>query len=205
MKILSKKSLIIFIIHGVIISGYCQKSIHDTNFLPIQGKIAFIGNSLTMLNGGSDLVLKNLGDALPRPLQLSIDKRVQVYGYTLKDHWTAPNRSVVRNGKFDMVVMQEGGDWTYSVDPSHAIQFYQYAKMWSDTIRKAGARPVLYMMWAWRTDSGEQIKKITDYQAALYDSAARLIQAKVIPIGRGYYKLRNNTSSIARSINLFVD
>lgn len=205
MEILKKISMIIFLLIGTILSGNGQNSATSTNFLSVSAKVAFIGNSLTMLNGGSDLVVKNLGDALPRPLQLSIDKRIQVYGYTLKDHWTAPNRSVVRNGKFDMVVMQEGGDWTYSVDPSHATQFYQYAKMWSDTISKAGARPVLYMMWAWRTDSGDQIKKITDYQAALYDSAARLIHAKVIPIGRGYYKLRNDTSTIARSINLFVD
>jgi hypothetical protein len=187
------------------LKSHSQISGSQTEFLPTPGKVAFIGNSLTMFNGGSDLVVKKLGDALPTPLHLSIDKRIQVYGLTLKDHWTDANRSVIRNGKFDMVVLQEGGDWTYDPDPSHAKQFYEYAKLWSDTIRKSGATPVLYMMWAWSTDLGEEIKRITDFQADLYDSAARLIKAKVIPIGRGYSKLRTDTSAVARSINLFVD
>jgi hypothetical protein len=202
---MKKKSLVVFLLLGTILSGYAQKPAVGNDFLPISAKVAFIGNSLTMFNGGSDLVLRRLGDSAPVPCKLSIDKTIQHYGYTLKDHWTDTNRSVIRNEKFDMVVIQEGGDWTYSPDPSNATQFYQYAKMWSDTIRKTDAKTVLYMMWAWSTDLGEKIKEKTDHHAALYDSAARLIHAKVIPIGRGYYKLRNDTSAIARRINLFVD
>jgi hypothetical protein len=205
MKKIIVKALATFYFLGICIFGNSQILFSEKAYLPTSGKVAFIGNSLTMLNGGTDLVVKKLGDALPTSLILTIDQSIQHYGYTLKDHWTDLNRSVIRNGKFNMVVIQEGGDWTYSTDPNHASQFYQYAKMWSDTIRKAGATPVLYMMWAWSTDTGVQIEKITDFQAAQYDSAARLINARVIPIGRGYYKLRTDTSAVARSINLFVD
>jgi hypothetical protein len=158
-----------------------------------------------MYNGGSDNVVKKLGNTLISGLNLSIDKSIQTFGYTLKDHWTQINWNIIQNGKFNMVVLQEGGDWTYSQVPTNATQFYQYVKMWSDTIRKSGATPVLYMMWAWSTDVGANIKIVTDFQASRYDSASRLIKAKVIPIGRGYYKLRSDTSSVAKSINLFVD
>jgi hypothetical protein len=203
MKAMKKNILIFFL--GINMCSYSQISNIETDYLPTSGKVAFIGNSLTMYNGGVDNVVRELGDALSSPLKLTIDQSIQVYGYTLKDHWIASNWKVIRNGKFNFVVMQEGGDWTYSTDPSNAKQFYQYAKMWSDTIRVTGAKPALYMMWAWNTDIGANMKKMTDFEAALYDSAARLIHAKVIPIGRGYYKLRNDTSAVANSINLFVD
>ena len=129
-------------------------------------------------------MVKKLGDRLPTPLQLTIDQRVQTYGYTLKDHWTSANRSVISNGHFNMVVMQEGGDWTYSTNPANAEKFYQYGTLWADTIRKAGATPALYMMWAWQGDVGADMKTMTDHHAALYDSMARIIHAKVIPYGQ---------------------
>jgi hypothetical protein len=42
----------------------------DIQYLPIPGKVAFIGNNLTMNNYGSDNVVKRLGDAMTPPLQL---------------------------------------------------------------------------------------------------------------------------------------
>jgi hypothetical protein len=177
----------------------------DIDYLPHPGKVAFIGNSLTMNNCGTDNVVKGLGDAMAAPLSLTINQQIQTGGCYLSCQWTPTKIAVVQTGGFDMVVMQEGGDLTYSTSPTDAAQFFQYAKMWADTIRATGATPVLYMMWAWRDDSGATLRNMTNHQAAEYDSTARLIHAKVIPIGRGYYKLRTDTSAIAGGINLFVD
>lgn len=200
---MKKIFLLLFIGFKIICNG--QHSNINVDYLPINANIAFIGNSLTMFNRGSDKVVQKLGDALKVPRKLTIDQSIQVYGLTLKDHWNEENRGIIRNGKFNTVVLQEGGDWTYSTDSSNAAQFYQYAKMWADTIRKSGATPVLYMLWAWDKDKGADLVKMTNHQASQYDSISRLIKAKIIPIGRGYYKLRNDSSAIAKSINLFAD
>lgn len=177
----------------------------DISYLPVPGKVAFTGNSLTMYNCGVDNVVKSLGDSMASPFRLSINQQMQVYGSTLQDRWTDANRSIIRTGGFNMVVLQEGGDLTYAKSPSNLPQFCQYAKIWADTIRATGATPVLYMMWAWRDDTGSTMLSMTNHQADEYDSVARLIHAKVIPVGRGYYKLRNDTSAVAKSINLFLD
>jgi len=200
---MKKPFLLIFLGLNLICSA--QNTKIKSDYLPVGANIAFIGNSLTMFNRGSDKVVQKLGNALRASKKLNIDQSIQVYGLTLKDHWNEENRSVVRNGKFNTVVLQEGGDWTYSKNPSNALQFYQYAKLWADTIRKSGATPVLYMMWAWEKDKGQDLEKMTNHQAAQYDSVAKLLKARIIPIGRGYYKLRNDSSEVAKSINLFAD
>jgi hypothetical protein len=178
----------------------------DITYLPAPGRAAFIGNSLTMYNCGTDNVAKSLGDSMRSPFHLTIDRSIQTGGCPLSCHWSDTNKiAVIRNGHFDVVVMQECGDCTYSEDTSQATQFYRYAKMWADTIRATGATPMLYMMWAWREDTGAALAAKTNHQAAEYDSCARLIHAKILPMGRGYYNLRSDTSAVARSINLFVD
>ena len=199
------KKIFLLLFIGFSLISHAQHSKTKSDYLPIGANVAFIGNSLTMFNRGSDKVVQKLGDALNIHRKLAIDQSIQVYGLTLKDHWNEENRGIIRNGKFNTVVIQEGGDWTYSQKPENAKQFYQYAKMWADTIRKSGATPVLYMLWAWQNDKGENLEKMTDHQASQYDSAAKIIKARIIPIGRGYYKLRNDSSAIAKSINLFAD
>jgi hypothetical protein len=159
-----------------------------------------------MYNCGTDNVAKSLGDAMPSPFHLTVDKSIQTGGCPLSCHWSDTSKiAVIRNGHFNVVVLQECGDCTYAEDTAQATQFYRYAKMWADTIRATGATPMLYMMWAWREDTGAAMLAKTNHQAAEYDSCARLIHAKILPMGRGYYKLRTDTSAVARSINLFVD
>ena len=203
---LTKKSCITIAFSLFIGTAYHFSLASDIRYLPRPGKIAFIGNSLTLTNNGSDNIVKQLGDSMALPLQLTINKEIQTGGCYLSCHWSDTGKiAIVTQGHFDMVVLQEGGDLTYSNTPADAEQFYRYAQLWADTIRASGATPVLYMMWAWREDTGAAMLTKTNHQAAEYDSAARLIHAKVIPIGRGYYKLRNDTSQIAKSINLFTD
>jgi hypothetical protein len=190
----------------IIWTAYHFSLASDILYLPKPGKVAFIGNSLTLTNGGSDNIVKRIGDAMTPPLQLTINKEIQTGGCYLSCHWSDTSKiAIVAQGHFDMVVLQEGGDLTNSTSSADAEQFYHFAQRWADTIRTSGATPVLYMMWAWREDTGAAMLIKTNHHAAEYDSAARLIRAKVIPIGRGYYKLRNDTSQIAKSINLFTD
>ena len=149
--------------------------------------------------------MKKLGDSQIHPLNLSINKQIQRNGCPLSELLTDENEAVVRHGNFNMVVMQEGGDLTHKTSASSADEFYKYAKRWAEIIRESGATPVLYMMWAWREEVGPAMLTSTNFQADRYDTAARLIHAKVIPIGRGFYKVRTDTSAIAKSIDLFLD
>jgi hypothetical protein len=69
------------------------------------------------------------------------------------------------------------------VHPQLGSVFHEYAKKHSDTIRAYGARPVLFMSWAYK-DKPE----MTEQLAEQYTKAGKANDAQVVPAGIAFAK-----------------
>lgn len=93
-----------------------------------------------------------------------------------------PDNKIVMNKfdrLFDLAIMMDCSQCP--VHPSFAPQFFEYAKKHSDTVRKHGAKPVLFMSWAY-ADAPE----MTAGLAEAYTKAGNDNDALVIPAGLAF-------------------
>ena len=103
-------------------------------------RVLFIGNSLTSAN---DLPL--IVQALAKAAGKSMDvESVILGGANLEDHWNdgAAQRAIARQN-WSVVVMQQGP----SSLPESRVLLRKWTKTYAELIRKAHARPALYMVW----------------------------------------------------------
>ncbi len=100
----------------------------------------FIGNSLTYAN---DLPL--MVQALARAAGQDLEVRTLAPGGTaLDDHWNdGSTLRVIASQRWDVVVLQQGPSST----PDHRVHLRTWTRRFAEPIRKAGARPALYMVW----------------------------------------------------------
>jgi hypothetical protein len=104
-------------------------------------RILFIGNSLTAVNN-----LPALVEAIARADgAVRIETQMVAYpDHSLEDHWNRGDaRRAIAGGRWDVVVLQQGP----SALPESQALLREYAKGFAAEIRKAGARPALYMVW----------------------------------------------------------
>lgn len=94
---------------------------------------------------------------------------------------------------FDLVVMMDCSQCP--IHPQLSGIFTEYAKKYSDTIRKNGAKPVFFMSWAY-ADKPE----MTDQLAQAYVKAANDNDALVIPAGLAFARSKAKRPDI----NLYV-
>jgi hypothetical protein len=146
-----------------------------TRPLPSGGRrVLFVGNSLTYTNN------------LPRTiadLARSIDETPLVYrtvaspDYALEDHWYSDIESDIREGDWQLVVMQQG--------PSSLLANQEHLRRWSqqlDAVVKAvGARSALYQVWP-------SIDYIMSFEAVRtsYRNAALNVSGMFIPAGEAW-------------------
>ena len=99
-------------------------------------KILFIGNSLTYFQDGIYYHLEKLAGSAVPPLIIKAAKSVFGGGY-FKTLWerTAP-RDAIRNGAYDVVVLQE------DLPETTVAAFREYAPKFVEEIRKVRGRPV---------------------------------------------------------------
>ena len=107
-------------------------------------RVLFIGNSLTYAN---DLPLMVQALAKAAGLDLYVEA-ITAGGAGLDDHWRDGDalRAISRRG-WNVVVLQQGP----SSLPESRVHLRKWARQFAAPIRKAGARPALYMVWPDKT------------------------------------------------------
>ena len=100
-------------------------------------------------------------------------------GASLSDHWKGEKqlhtKELIKNGDFDIVVLQEQSMGAIEQPDSLLI----YSKKFSDHIRKNGAQPYLYSTWA-REKMPQYQKTITE----VYSHAALENNAGIVNVGK---------------------
>ena len=110
---------------------------------PLPERILFIGNSHTNRYGGMDWLVGNLVASEDPPRAYEAERRT-ASGVTLAYHYEngAPDR--IREGGFDVVVLQE----YLPASPTRTAEpFLEYARLFDEIVRESGARTVFYMTW----------------------------------------------------------
>jgi hypothetical protein len=102
--------------------------------------VLFIGNSLTYAND-LPLIVQALAKAAGEKLAVEM---LTYGGAALEDHWNdgGAQRALERQ-RWDVVVLQQGPSST----PENREHLRKWTKKLAEPIRKAGARPALYMVW----------------------------------------------------------
>lgn len=135
--------------------------------------VLFIGNSLTYWNDLPGMVGELLrGDGLAARIGAVVGPDMG-----LEDHWHAGVAfDSLRAGGWDVVVMQQGPSATEG-RPS----LLEWSVRFADSIRAAGARPALYMVWPSRSRRG-------DFPGVLdsYRTAAEQIDGLLFPAGAAW-------------------
>lgn len=137
-------------------------------------RILFLGSSLTYAN---DMPL--LVQAFARAVGQSVDVvTVAKGGASFEDHW---NRGAaldkIREGGWSFVVMQQGP----SSLPQSRENMREYARRFADPIRKAGARPALYMVWP----GADRLAFFDDVRTS-YTLTAEDMDGMLIPAGEAW-------------------
>jgi len=104
-------------------------------------RVLFIGNSLTAANNLPQMV-RNIATAAGTPRIRTT--AVTAPNVSLEDHWQSGRaRAAVARGGWDVVVLQQGP----SALPESQALLREYTRRFDAEIRKAGAKPALYMVW----------------------------------------------------------
>ena len=142
-------------------------------------QILFIGNSLTFWNNGIYSHLEKLAASADVPLALVTGKSVKG-GATLKVQWERPEpRAMIAQGHWTDVVVQE------DLPEINLSYFREHARHFVEEIRKAKARPILLMTWAYaRLDwiDNEQI-------AQAHRSLGRELSVDVAPVAVAWQRV----------------
>ena len=142
---------------------------------PIDGRVLFIGNSLTEANGLPAMVetLSRQGGGTPISTA-----SVVVGGFSLEDHWnqgTAQRR--IAEGGWSIVVLQQGP----SSLPESQVALREWTARFAAIIRANGARPALYMVWpeSTRRDAFDAVSRS-------YTRAAEDVDGMLFPVGEAW-------------------
>jgi hypothetical protein len=130
-------------------TSYALKNIPLSNGM----KIHFVGNSLTGGNketgdgGLASFVLAACKAAVP-PIEFSYSVNLE-WNRDLAYHWNNTNvGQVIKNGNFDIVVVQGYGDDATPPPNSDGTPFFEYARKFADLIKSSGAQGVFFMRQA---------------------------------------------------------
>lgn len=137
-------------------------------------RILFIGNSLTYAND-LPLIVEALAKASGQKMQV---ESVTFGGYSLDDHWNQGDAlEAIDSQTWDYVILQHGP----STLASSREELRASARRYNERIRKAGARPALYMVWP----SLDRFSFFDNVREA-YSLAASDIDGVFIPAGEAW-------------------
>lgn len=142
---------------------------------PGEGRVLFIGNSLTEANGLPALVESLSQHAGGTPITTA---SVVFGGFSLEDHWnqgTAQRR--IAEGGWSIVVLQQGP----SSLPESQASLRQWTARFDAAIRKSGARTALYMVWP---ESNR--REVFDAVSRSYTRAAEDVGGMLFPVGEAW-------------------
>lgn len=140
-------------------------------------RILFVGNSLTYVTDIPARVAA-LAKAMGREAEV---KSVAFPAFSLEDHWMDGRAlAAIREGGWDLVVLQQGT----SAHEEGRTQLIEYARRFAPEIRKAGARPALYMVWPLSDRQRDFPDAIYAYRAA-----AKAVDGLVLPVGEAWLRV----------------
>lgn len=134
----------------------------------------FLGSSLTYAND-MPLILQALAHGAGEPLDVAV---VAQGGASLVEHWNQGGAlRRIREGGWSYVVLQQGPSST----PENRENLREYTRRFAEPIRKAGARPALYMVWP----SADRLAYFDDVRVS-YEQAAADVDGMLIPAGEAW-------------------
>lgn len=134
-------------------------------------RVLFVGNSLTYTNDLPAMV-EALAEAsgAARPSC----RAIVAGGYSLEDHWNqGAARKAIAGGVWDVVVLQQGP----SASTEGRASLLEYARRFAVEIRRAGARPALYMVWPATNRKGDFAGVAESYKQAAAETQGLLFPA----------------------------
>ena len=142
-------------------------------------RILFIGNSLTFYYE-MPKVLAIMANAPGRQPALF----TQMYapgGFTLENNYTQGEAlKLIREGKWDYVVLQDGSAQTIT----DRENFFEYSRKFDSEIKKAGAKTIFYMTWAYQKSDPNMFSQV----AKGYKKMAADVNAPVAPVGLAWQR-----------------
>jgi len=138
-------------------------------------RVLFIGNSLTYVHDVPGIVAAFAAAAgMPPPVCRSVVSG----GFSLEDHWDkGAAQKTLEEEKWDFVVLQQGP----SASPEGRDLLIRYARRFEPLIRRAGAKPALYMVWP-------SVSRRRDFGGVSdsYRLAARDVGGALLPAGEAW-------------------
>ena len=121
--------------------------------------------------------------AAGRPLRTSA---VTISGASLLDHWQDGRaRQAIRDGRWDVVAMQQGP----STLPESRAELIASTRQFAAEIRAAGGRPALLMVWPLPGQAAAAV-------SASYRAAAEANDALLLPAGDAWTKARQTDAAL---------
>lgn len=153
-------------------------------------RVLFVGNSYVYYNN----LIQMIG-LISDSLDTKIICRKSVYGgSTLGDHWNSrkglKSRKIISEGKFDIVVIQDNSMWPLE----HRDSVLYFGELFSNEIKRKGAKPYLYNTWA-RQKTPETQNAINE----VYQELGRTQEATVVPVGNCWAK----ALALKKEVDLF--
>ena len=155
-------------------------------FLQAQGretkKVLFVGNSYTYFWNLPQSVA-----CLAQDKSVKLETRQSTSGgVNLGQHWQGKKglktRSIIKRNEFDIVILQDHSRQTID----HLDSLLYYGELLGDLIKSQDAQPYVYMTWAREWDPYMQAEI-----SAGYAQLAKLIDAKIVPVGPAWEKARS--------------
>jgi hypothetical protein len=175
------------LIAGFVALGGCLSTNAPVQPLPPGGiHLLFIGNSLTYVNDlpGTVAALGALtGDTIRVASSAGPD-------LAIIDHWNGASdaRAEIAQGGWHFVILQQGP----STLPLNRDTLVLGAQLFAPSIRAAGAKPALLMIWP----SVDQIARFDDVRNS-YAAAARAVDGVFMPAGEAWRKVFAADSTMA--------
>lgn len=138
-------------------------------------RVLFIGNSFTYTN---DLPAIVAAMAEASGQKQFTYKSIAFPDYSLEDHWQQGEaRKAISGERWDFVVMQQGP----SALPESRTLLLEYARLFDAEIRRAGAKPAIYMVWP-------SYPRLSDFDrvSESYRLAAEEIKSALFPAGEAW-------------------
>jgi hypothetical protein len=144
--------------------------------------VLWIGNSLTLANGGLPSVLEQLAASLDS----KDDRRNPTFrmhavgGAHLADHLSSVRSAVLAIGAdWDAVVLQPYSD--EAIIPKKQAAFMTALRKLAGTVRSGGAQPWLFMTWPYKNRPGMREELLV-----AFDTAGQEVAARVVPVGLAF-------------------
>ncbi|MEQ8302033.1 MAG: hypothetical protein RIB47_01485 [Cyclobacteriaceae bacterium] len=139
--------------------------------------ILFVGNSYTYVSNIPHVV-SILSDSTQTKLMTA---KSTVGGARLSDHWKGEKglktKELIKNGNFDIVVLQEQSMGTIE----QADSFLIYSKKLSDFSKEHGARPYFYSTWA-----RQKVPQFQETITKVYTQAALENDGGIVNVGEAW-------------------